>query len=151
MNWKLIVLGGLVFYAVMMVISFPTGALIHEGVLDESYRATNEFWQPALRQDPPDMAAMMPRWIATGLITTFIFTAIYGWMRGAFSGAPWLKGLKFGLMLSIIGCCFMAGWSGVFNLPSKIWMWWGFEQFLYYLPGGAVLGWVGQKLAPEGG
>ena len=149
MNWKLIILGGLAFYVVMFIVSIPSGMLIHNGVLDAPYRATSEFWRPELNQDPPDMAALMPGWIATGLLTTFIFTAIYGWLRPALSGAPWQKGMKFGLLLAIIGCCFMAGWSGVFNLPGKIWMWWGFEQFLYYLPGGAVLGWLGQKLAPE--
>ncbi len=151
MNWKLIILGGLAFYGVMFIVSIPSGMLIHNGVLDAPYRANSEFWRPELNQDPPDMAALMPRWIATGLLTTFVFAAIYGWLRPAFSGAPWQKGLKFGLLLSVVGCCFMAGWSGVFNLPAKIWMWWGFEQFLYYLPGGAVLGWIGQKLAPEAG
>lgn len=151
MNWKLIILGGLAFYVVMFVVSFPTGMLVHEGVLDSSYRATTEFWRPELTQDPPDMAALMPRWITVGLLTTFIFAAIYGWIRGGLSGAPWQKGLKFGLMLSIVGCCFMAGWSGVFNLPGKIWLWWGLEQFAYYLPGGIILGWLGEKLAPEDG
>ena len=151
MSWKLIILGGLAFYGVMFIVSIPSGMLIHNGVLDAPYRANSEFWRPELNQDPPDMAALMPRWIATGLLTTFVFAAIYGWLRPAFSGAPWQKGLKFGLLLSVVGCCFMAGWSGVFNLPAKIWMWWGFEQFLYYLPGGAVLGWIGQKLAPEAG
>ena len=151
MNWKLIILGGLVFYIVMFVISFATAPLVHEGVLDETYKATENFWRPELRQDPPDMVTLMPRWIATGLLTTFIFVAIYGWMRGGMSGAPWLKGAKFGLMLSIISCCFMAGWSGVFALPDNLWMWWGFESFFYYVPGGAALGWIGEKLAPEGG
>ena len=151
MNWKLIILGGLAFYVVMFIISFPSGMVIHEGILDAPYRATTEFWRPELTEDPPDMAALMPRWITTGLLTTFVFAAVYGWIRGGLSGAPWQKGMKFGLMLSVIGCCFMAGWSGVFNLPEKIWMWWGIEQFFYYLPGGAVLGWLGEKLAPEGG
>lgn len=57
--------------------------------------------------------------------------------------------MKYGGMLAVIGCCFMIGWSGVFNLPEKIWTVWGLEQFAYYLPGGAVLGWISQKLAPE--
>ena len=149
MNWKLIILGGLAFYLVKWVVSFPSGMIVHEGILDSSYRATSEFWRPELNQDPPDLAGLMPRWIATGLLTTFVFAAIYGWLRPAFSGAPWLKGVKYGVLLSVVGCCFMAGWSGIFNLPDKIWLWWGLEQFIYYLPGGAVLGWVGQKLAPE--
>lgn len=149
MNWKLIVLGGLVFYVVMFVVSFATGPIVHEGILDAPYRASEQFWRPELNQDPPDMAALMPQWIATGLLTTFVFTAIYGWLRPAFTGAPWLKGMKFGLVLSVVGCCFMAGWSGIFALPGKIWIWWGIEQFFYYLPGGAALGWVAEKLAPE--
>jgi hypothetical protein len=43
-------------------------------------------------------------------------------------------------------CCFAAGYSGMFNLPDSIWAVWGLESFLYYLPGGAVLGWLGDKL-----
>ena len=103
MNWKLIILGGLAFYVVMFIVSIPSGMLIHNGVLDAPYRANSEFWRPELNQDPPDMAALMPRWIGVGLLTTFIFSAIYGWLRPAFSGAPWQKGLKFGLLLSIVG------------------------------------------------
>ena len=33
MNWKLIILGGLAYYAAAFVVSMPGGALIHEGVL----------------------------------------------------------------------------------------------------------------------
>lgn len=149
MSWKLIVVGGLVFYAVMLIVSFATGPLIHEGILEEAYKANEAYWQPALAQDPPDMAALMPRWITVGLITAFVLAAVYGWIRSGFYGAPWVKGVKFGVLLSIVGCCMMAGWSGVFGLPNQIWMWWGIEQFFYYLPGGAVLGWVGGKMAPE--
>lgn len=151
MNWKLIILGGLAFYVVMFVVSFATGPIIHEGILDEPYRANSAFWRPELNEDPPDMASLMPRWITVGVLTTLILAAIYGWLRGGLSGAPWMKGMKYGLMLSVVGWCYMAGWSGIFNLPDKVWMWWAIEMPLYYLPGGAVLGWVAEKLAPEGG
>ena len=149
MNWKLIVVGGLVFYFVMFILSMATGPLIHEGALKQSYIDNSEYWQPALNQDPPDMASLMPRWITTGLLTAFILAAVYGCLRGAFSGPGWKKGLWYGVVLSVIGCCYMAGWSGIFNLPINIWIWWGLEQFIYYLPAGAALGWVGGKLAPE--
>ena len=151
MNWKVIALGGLAFYLTMFVISFASGYLVHEVILDSAYRATTEFWRPELTQDPPDMAALMPRWITVGVLMALVQAALYGWIRGGFSGAPWHKGLKFGLLLSIVGCTMMAGWSGVFNLPAKLWLWWGLEQFVYFLAGGAVLGWVAEKLAPEGG
>jgi hypothetical protein len=32
---------------------------------------------------------------------------------------------------------------------SRIWIWWAIEQPFYYVPGGAVLGWLGEKLAPR--
>lgn len=148
MNWKLVVIGGLVFYVVMFIISFATGPIIHNGLLNDAYKANSQFWRPELNQDPPDMATLMPRWIITGLLTSFVMAALFGAVRSAFQGPGWRQGLLFGLGLSILGCCFMAGWSGVFNLPNKIWIWWGLESFVYYLPGGAVLGWLGGKLAP---
>ena len=60
MNWKLIIVGGLVFYVVMFVVSMVTGPVVHQGILLESYQATEQFWRPELRQVPPDMAALMP-------------------------------------------------------------------------------------------
>jgi hypothetical protein len=145
MNWKLIILGGLAMYVVMFIISMLTGPIIHEGVLKESYIENSQFWRPELNQDPPDMASLMPRWIGMGLLTSFIFAGIYGIINSAFSGAGWMRGLKYGLMLSVMMCCFSAGWSGIFNLPDSLWAWWGAESFLYYLPGGALLGWLGDK------
>ena len=73
MNWKLIIIGGIAFYVAAFIVSMAGGTFIHEGVLDETYRATESFWRPELRQDPPDMASLMPMWIATGLVTSFVF------------------------------------------------------------------------------
>lgn len=148
MNWKLVLVGGIVFYIVMFVVSFATGPVVHNGILQESYQATVRFWRPELRQVPPDMAALLPRWIATGVITSLVLAAVYGWIRPAL-GSGWLAGVKFGIILSVFGCALMAGWSGVFDLPNKIWLWWAIEQPFYYVPGGAVLGWLGEKLAPR--
>ncbi len=148
MNWKLVVVGGLVLYIVMFVIGFGTGVVIHNGVLDEAYRANESFWRPELNEDPPDMAALMPRWITTGIITSLIMAWIYGCLRPTL-GRGWLAGVKFGIIVSVFGALFMAGFSGVFNLPDKLWIWWASEQPLYYIPGGAVLGWLGEKLAPQ--
>ena len=60
MNVKLILVGGIVFYAAQMIVSFATGPLLHEGILDEVYKAYAQFWRPELIQEPPDMAALMP-------------------------------------------------------------------------------------------
>ncbi len=145
MNWKLVVLGGLAMYFVMFVVSLATGPLIHEGVLDPIYMEHASFWRPELNQDPPDMAALMPRWITSGILTTLIFAAIYGFIHGSFSGPGWQKGLMYGAGLAIVMGCFAVGYSGVFNLPDKLWAWWAAEGFLYYLPGGAMLGWLGDR------
>ena len=145
MNWKLIILGGLAMYVVMFLVSFATGPIIHEGVLAQAYLDNSSFWRPELNAVPPDMAALMPRWISTGLLTAFIFAGIFGVVRSAFAGPGWQQGLKYGVILGLLSCCFGMGYSGVFNLPDKIWAWWGIESFFYYLPGGAVLGWLGDK------
>ena len=87
----------------------------------------------------------MPRWITVGLITSFAFAGLYGWIHQGFDGPGWKKGLLYGAFLSIVWCLFLAGLSGVFNLPEKIWAWWGIESFFYNLPGGAVLGWLHEK------
>ncbi len=140
-NIKTILVGGVAFYASMFVVSMGLGPLTHEGVLDPLYRATEAFWRPELRSDPPDMAAMMPRWITTGLLTTFVYTVIYDNIKSAFNGSGVIKGLKFGVMMGLIYAGTAAGWSGVFALPNEIWFWWAVEGIIVYLVGGAVLGW----------
>ena len=87
MNWKAIVLGGLAYYATAFVVSMVGGVFIHEGVLDAAYRATESFWRPELVQQPPDMAALMPMWIATGIVTSFILAGIY--LRPALRWLVW--------------------------------------------------------------
>jgi hypothetical protein len=124
------------------------GAIIHEGILDEAYRATESFWRPELVQDPPDMATLMPVWIATGLITSFVLAGIYGVFRAALSGPAWQRGLKFGIAVWLLNISLMAAWSGVFNLPNKIWIWWGVDAVIYTIIGSIVLGIVAEKLAP---
>ena len=147
MNWKTVVIGGIVFYVVMFIVSMATGPIVHEGILDPLYIANEQFWRPELTQDPPDMAALMPRWIAVGLISSIVLAALYGFVQSAFMGPGWKRGLFFGLGVSIIFSLLAAGWSGIFNLPEKIWVVWSLESFVYYLPGGAALGWVVGKLA----
>ena len=148
-NIKVILLGGLAFYVAQWIVSAITGSFIHEGVLVEAYMANASFWRPELNQVPPDMAALLPRWITTGLITTFIITAIFDNIRSALDGSAVVKGVKFGLIVWIFSVCFSAGWSGIFNLPAEIWIWWNVEFLLVYLVGGAALGFVTAKLSPE--
>ena len=148
-NLKVIIVGGLAMYIVQFIISMATGGFIHEGVLVELYQANASFWRPELNQDPPDMAALMPRWIATGLVTTFIITGIYDNIRSGLNGSGVVKGMKYGFILFFFSVCLSAGWSGVFNLPATIWVWWNAEALVMYLVGGAVLGFVAAKLSPE--
>ena len=149
MNIKIAIVGGIAFYAAQFLVGMATGSFIHEGILDPLYRVTSEFWRPELNQDPPDIARLMPRWIITGLTTSFIMAGIYSILRTSYSGAAWLKGAKFGLTLAILMACWSAAWSGIFNLPEKIWLWWNIESFLYFVIGGSALGWVAEKVAPE--
>lgn len=150
LNFKVIILAGLAMYVAQFVLSMITGPLIHENALNDLYKANATFWRPELNQDPPDMAALMPRWIAVGLIAAFITAGIFDNIRGGLSGSTAVRGLKFGFIVFLINLCISAGWSGVFNLPEAIWLWWNAEALLYYLLGGLVLGWVTGKLAPGG-
>jgi hypothetical protein len=148
MNWKAIILGGIAYYATAFVVSMAGGVFIHEGVLDAAYRATETFWRPELVQDPPDMATLMPMWITTGILTSFILAGIYTVFRGALSGPAWQRGLKFGVAIWLWGACLMAAWSGVFNLPAKIFFNDTATTEIYTIIGSIVLGIVVQKLAP---
>ncbi|NIP19054.1 MAG: hypothetical protein GWM87_13550 [Xanthomonadales bacterium] len=140
-NFKAIVVGGIVFYIAQWVVGMITGILIHEGVLDQLYLATTEYWRPELVQDPPDMAALMPRWIATGLVMSFIFVGVYDNIREAFSGSAIVQGFKYGLLLALLFACMYAGLSGVFNLPETIWAWWIVDGFIVMGISGLALGW----------
>ena len=149
MNWKVIILGGLAYFVATFAMGAATGPLIHEGVLEELYNATSVFWRPELNQDPPDLAALMPRWIAGGLLTAFLYAGIYDCFRSALNGSAVIKGLKYGFVLFLITSAYAVAMSGIFNLPNAIWGWWMAEGLLYSLVGGAALGWVTQKLSPE--
>lgn len=149
MNLKIIILGGLAMYVAQFVIAMLTGPIIHEGILEETYRAHATFWRPELNQDPPDMAALLPLWITVGVIGSFVIAGIYSVIRGTFAGSGWVKGAKFGSVVWLVQLVTMAGWSGIFNLPYGLWGWWAVESLLYMVVGGAVLGLVAEKLSPE--
>lgn len=140
-NLKTILVGGVLFYIAQFVVSLVTGPLLHQGIMDPLYKATQEFWRPELAQDPPDMATLMPRWITVGLLMAFLFAGIFDNIRSAFNGSAVVQGVKFGVVMGLVFTAAMAGWSGVFNLPDQIWLWWAAESYAYFIVGGAALGW----------
>lgn len=114
MNWKIAVVGGIVFYVVMFVLSFALAPLFHEGVLKELYQANEHFWRPELRGAEPDMGALMPMWIVNGIIFSVVVAGIYSIIRPALGGAGWMRGLKFGLLLSVfIYVLYLSWWGGL--------------------------------------
>ena len=147
-NLKVILLGGLAFYVTQFIVSMGAGPLIHQGVLEEIYRANEGFWRPELNMDPPDMAALMPLWLTTGVIIAFIMAGIFDNIRSAFDGSATVKGVKFGVVAFLFAVSMNAAWSGIFNLPYEIWVWWSVESLVVYLVSGAVLGLVTAKLSP---
>lgn len=149
LDWKVIVGGGVLMYIVQFLVSFITGPLIHEGVLDPLYMATSEFWRPELNQDPPDLAALMPHWIASGLLSALVLAGIYDNIRSALNGSGLVQGLKFGLIIAIIYAMFGLAFSGVFNLPMAIWGWWALEGFVVYPVGGLALGWFAGRFGRD--
>ncbi len=148
-NVKVIFLGGLVFYVAMFIISMAAGPLIHEGVLEPLYKANPEYWRPELNEDPPNMAALMPRWITVGLLMSFLWAGIFDNIRSAFDGSAVIQGVKFGVVVALIYGSTAAAWSGIFNLPETIWVWWSVEGFVNYIAGGAAMGWFVGKFASD--
>jgi len=145
MNWKLLIVGGLAFWLVTNLLSMVTGPMIHEGILDHTYMANESFWNPALNQDPPDMAAVMPIWLRNSLISSLVFAAIYGLVGSALGAAGWRRGLTFGFILAAIAASTYLNFSGIFNLPANLWLWWTVEAVVVFAIGGLTLGWVGKK------
>jgi len=148
MNIKAILIGGFAFYLVTWLVSMVTGPLLHEGLLDAAYRAHPAFWRPELMQDPPDLAALMPRWVTTGLILAFVLAALYTRVRPVISGQGWMRGATFGFAVWVLVAALMATWTGIFNLPDGIWFWWAMEGLAMYVLGGAALAWVADRWAP---
>jgi hypothetical protein len=149
LDWKVIVGGGVLMYVTQFIVALVTGTLIHEGILDSLYRATSEFWRPELNQDPPDMAALMPHWILSGLLAAMVQAGIFDNIRSALNGSGWLKGLKFGLILAILYALTMLGFTGFFNLPTAIWGWWAVDGVIIYSIGGVALGWFAGKFGSD--
>jgi len=134
-NLKVILLGGLAFYVTQFIVSMASGPFVHGNILHDAYRVTASFWRPELNREPPDMAALLPLWITTGLITSFVLAGIFDNIRSALGGSGLVKGMKFGFIAFLFSACLSAGWSGVFNLPYEIWVWWNIEGLVMYLAG----------------
>jgi hypothetical protein len=152
MNWKIVFIGGVVYYAVFFLLSMVGGYFIHgpEGVLGPVYREFASFWRPELNADPPDMVAMMKMWVPIGLLSSFLLAGVYSVIRSSLTGSGLQRGLKFGVIGWIFAFVAAMGYWGVFNLPNEIWFWWLAEGVWMQLIAGAALGWVAQKLAPAG-
>lgn len=151
MNWKVVFIGGVVYYVALFVLSMVLGIVIHDpqsGILAEAYGATMSFWRPELFQEKPDPGLMLKMWIPSGLLCAFLAAGIYVAIRSSLAGPAWMRGLKFGVISSIFAIIGVLGYRGVFNLPDQIWAWWIVGAVVMYLPAGVVLGWIAQRLAP---
>lgn len=152
MNWKAVIIGAIVFWLVTNIVGmFGTGILIHEKILDPIYMAHEAFWLPELAQDPPDMAAVMPKWLLNSFISSLVVAGIYVCVHGSFTGNGAKKGMMWGLCMAFIAATMYLAYSGIFNLPGKMWIWWAFDAFFLYLLGGAAMGWAAEKWGGLGG
>jgi hypothetical protein len=151
MNFRIVFVGGAVYYVVLFAVSMILGMLIHSpetGVLGEAYRETASFWRPELNANPPDPSLIWMLWIPSGLLGAFLAAGVYSVVRPGLAGGPWQRGFKFGVIAFVFAVINALGYNGVFALPGKIWTWWMIGAAVMYLAAGPVLGWVSQKLAP---
>jgi hypothetical protein len=151
MNWKIVFVGGVVYYLAIFAVSTVLSHFIHSpeaGVLAETYRETASFWRPELKKNPPDSSLLWRMWIPSGLIGAFLAASVYSVVRSSLTGPGWQRGLKFGVIALIFSIVNALGYRGIFNLPDEVWIWWMLGALIMYLIGGTVLGWIAQKLAP---
>lgn len=153
MSWKIVFIGGVVYYVALFILSIAVGAIVHNpqtGILAEAYHATMSFWRPELFQEKPDPGLLLKMWIPSGLLGAFLAAGIYAVIRPSLIGPAWQRGLKFGVIAALFGIINVLGYRGVFNLPDQIWIWWTIGAIVMYLPAGVVLGLISQKLSPAG-
>ena len=150
MNVRLVVVAAVAFWLVSNIVGMViTGPIIHEKILDLEYRATESFWLPELRQDPPDMGALMPRWLLNSFLSSLVVAGIYSYARNSFSGPGWQQGFCWGLSLAVFSAATLNAWSGVFDLPSKIWVWWAIDGLIVFSIAGIAMGWAGSKFGGD--
>jgi len=146
MKLKTILVGGLVYFVVMFIASMASAMITHDGMLVEVYKTTAMFWRPELRSEPPDMGALMPLWITTGLISSFITAGVYSLFHSALSGPGWRRGLVFGFAIGLLYFGLYGGLYGVFDVPAFIWEVWAVEGLVLTMIASAALGAVVQKI-----
>jgi len=146
MKLKIVLLGGLVHYVTSFIAGMLTAMVTHQGILQPYYKATALFWRPELRSEPPDMAALMPLWIAVGLLASVVTAGVYSVSRNALSGLGWQRGAKFGFALGLLYAAMDANLYGVFDLPAFIWLVWALEGIVLSVLAGAAMGAAVQKL-----
>lgn len=152
MNWKIVVIGGVVYYLALFVVSMVSGHFIHSpeaGVLADAYRETASFWRPEIRANPPDTSLIWTMWVPSGLFGAILLAGVYSVVRASLSGPAWRRGLKFGAIAVVFGIVNALGYRGLFNLPDQIWVWWAIASAIANLVAGTALGVVAEKLAPS--
>lgn len=146
MNTRRTLVGAVGFWLVTNLLGmFVTGFIIHQAILEPIYRANESFWRPELNQVPPDMTSLMPYWLLTSFLLSLVVAGIYSCVESSFSGPAWKKGLTWGLSLGIFMFFAGLGYSGVFNLPLTLWLWWGIDGIIVYTLGGAAMGWTAER------
>ena len=150
MNMRLVMVGTIVFWLVSNIVGIAvTGPIIHEKILDPEYRANESFWLPELSQDPPDYGALMPRWLLNSFLTSLVVAGIYSCVRNSFPAPGWKQGFYWGLSLAVLMVATNNAWSGVFDLPSKLWIWWSVDVMIVYSIAGIAMGWAGSKFGGD--
>ncbi|WP_394831510.1 hypothetical protein LVJ94_33865 [Pendulispora rubella] len=146
MNWKIVVIGGVVFAVVFFISTILGVPLFHAGILAPIYKAHAQFWRPGFLD--PNEGNLLPRALGTGLVRGLVLAGVYDWLRAYLKGPGWLRGVKYGALLWVFGAMVILLWTVMFNLPDVLFFYWMLESLFEELLAGAALGLVAQKLAP---
>ena len=78
-----------------------------------------------------------------------VFAGLFCCFRACLHGPEWKRGMVWGICAALLYCTTILGYSGVFNLPGQIWLWWAVEGLILYAIGGAAMGWATGKWASD--
>jgi hypothetical protein len=122
MNWTRCLIAGLVAAVVMVGVGILWHAVLFTAAYDALMKAA-------------DPARLYPVAIVIEVIRGFLFAYIYP--QGYRGGAPWMEGLRFGILMALVSAAIPALYISVLTVGSASWFW---ADMIFLLVQGAIAG-----------
>jgi hypothetical protein len=122
MNWTRFIIAWLVGAVVLVAVGILWHAVLFSAAYDSMMKAV-------------DTAKIYPVAIAVEVIRGLLFAYIYP--QGFKGGAPWMEGLRFGILMALVSAAIPALYLSVMTVSSASWFW---ADMVFLLVQGALAG-----------